>query len=150
MYFPDLGTETQIDSGEHVRAVGWLSSSQPFSRGEVPAEFVSRLRALCDDWGASPDVLWWPAAAGSHECEFCRDFRASGNLGVPMGELLFVAPQMICHYVESHGYRPPDPFVHAVLACPTPSSAEYALAVARFREINLERYRRLFPDDDVS
>jgi hypothetical protein len=142
MYFPDLGTETQIDSGDHVRAVGWLSSAQPFSQGEVPAEFISKLRALSDNWGAGLDALWWPAAGGFHECEFCGGSRASGNLGVPM--------EMICHYVESHGYRPPDPFVHAVLASPIPGSADYARAVARFREFNLQRYRRLFPDDDVS
>jgi hypothetical protein len=149
MYFPDLGTETQVDGGEHVRAVGWLSSSQPFSQGDVPAGFVSRLRALCENWSAGVGALWWPVAAGFHECEFCGDCRASGNVGVPMETLLFVAPQMISHYVESHGYRPPDVFVHAVLACPTPGSAEYAHAVARFREINLERHRRRFPDDKV-
>jgi hypothetical protein len=53
----------------------------------------------------------------------------------------------IRHYVELHGYRPPDLFVHAVLSCPTQGSAEYAHALARFREINLERHQQLFPDD---
>jgi hypothetical protein len=79
MYFPDLGTETQIDRGAHVRAVGWLSSSQPFSQGDVPAEFVARLRTVCENWGAGLDALWWPAAGGTHECELCSRFSAGGE-----------------------------------------------------------------------
>jgi hypothetical protein len=148
MYFPDLGTKTQIDTGDHVRAIGWLSRSHPFSEGEVPPDFADRLRALCEKWSAGLEALWWPAAGGFHECELCGNYRASGNIGVPAGPFLFVAPQMIFHYVEVHRYVPPDAFVQAVLTCPAPGSAEYARAVASFREINHERYRRLFPDTD--
>jgi hypothetical protein len=57
-YFPDLGTTTPIDAGEHVRAIGWLSSSQPFSQGEVPQSFAERLHALCARWSEGLDPLW--------------------------------------------------------------------------------------------
>jgi hypothetical protein len=39
-------------------------------------------------------------------------------------------PQMVAHYVEGHGYRPPEEFVQAVLACPAQGSPEYASAIA--------------------
>src|SRR5690349_2564538 len=130
MYFPDLGSDTQIDSGDHVRAVGWLSRSQVFSEGEVPRDFADRLRTLCEDWSAGIEALWWPVAAGFHVCELCGNYRASGNIGVPAGSILYVAPQMISHYVDVHRYCPPAAFVQAVLACPAPGSAEYASAVA--------------------
>jgi len=149
VYYPDFGTQAQVDAGEHVRAVGWLSSSQPFTQGDVPSEFVSRLRTLCEKWSEGLSALWWPAAGGAHTCEFCRAYHAGGNIGVPARALLFVALQMVSHYVESHGYRPPDDFVEAVLSCPTPGTPEYANAVARFREINLERHRKRFPDAGV-
>jgi hypothetical protein len=143
MHFPDLGTNTQIDEGPHVRAVGWLCAEHPFPIGDVLVEFVDRLRALCQRWGDCPEALWWPVCAGPHECEFCHHYRASGNLGVPSGKVLFVAPEMILHYVEVHRYRPPDEFISAVLACPIPGSAEYAAQVSEFRAYNLERFRRL-------
>jgi hypothetical protein len=136
MYYPDLGTKTQIDDGEHVRAIGWLSADQPFTTGDVPAAFASRLRLLCEQWGAGISQLWWVVAAGDHTCELCGQFESSGNIGVPAGPLLFVAPEMVSHYVDTHGYRPPDAFVAAVLACPLPGSEEYGQAVAAFRRIN--------------
>lgn len=43
-WFPDLGSVTMIDGGEHVRAGGWLSNKQPFPVGEVPSAFLGRLQ----------------------------------------------------------------------------------------------------------
>ena len=45
-YFPDMGTKTMIDAGDHIRAVGWLSEERPFIDGEVPSDFLARLREL--------------------------------------------------------------------------------------------------------
>lgn len=38
--------------------------------------------ALCAKWGESTEVMEWPAAAGHHNCERCRNFRTGGNLAV--------------------------------------------------------------------
>jgi hypothetical protein len=131
-YFADLDTATQIARGSHVRAVGWLSAKHSYRTGAAPAGFVDRLRSFCAGWGDSVEALQWPVAGGPHTCELCDEFRASGNLGVPAGAILFVAPQMVAHYVEQHGYLPPQEFVDAVLAAPAPGTAEYAQAVAPF------------------
>lgn len=141
MYFADLASETQIDTGDHVRAIGWLAIDHEFSVGEVSREFATRLRALCETWGLSTGALWWPAAGGAHRCEFCGDYRSGGNLGIPAGRLLFVAPQMVSHYVDAHRYRPPDPFIRAVLDCPNFGTRDFEIAVQRFREINIARVR---------
>jgi hypothetical protein len=132
-HFPDLGTSTQIASGPSVRAVGWLTAGQPYSTGEPSPEFVSRLRLLAQNWGASTAALGWPAAGGLHTCEMCGKVHAAGNLGVPGDSVLYVAPEMVAHYVESHRYAPPDGFVRAVLQCPAPGTPEYARAVSSFR-----------------
>ena len=141
MYFADLSTKTQIDSGDHIRAVGWLARDWHFTAGDVSSDFAERLRPLCDAWSLSTDALWWPAAGGFHECEFCGTYRSSGNLGVPSGPLLFVAPQMVSHYVDQHRYVPPASFVAAVLTCPDLDTDDFRLAVAQFREINIEKAR---------
>jgi hypothetical protein len=138
-YSPDLGTSTLIDEGDHVRAIGWLSATEPFTKGDVPPEFAQRLRLFCARSGASECELSWSFFMGWHDCEFCGRCMASGNLGVPAGDILFVAPEMVGHYVDVHHYRPPDVFIRAVLDSPVPGTPEYARAVAQFRQINLER-----------
>jgi hypothetical protein len=131
-YFADLDTTTQIARGPHVRAIGWLSAKHAYPRGASSPAFTDRLRSLCQRWGESGDALDWPVAAGPHTCELCNDFRASGNIGVPSGAALFVAPEMVAHYVEQHSYLPPQEFVDAVLASPAPGTADYADAVKPF------------------
>src|SRR6187397_964220 len=103
-WFPDMGTVTMIDAGDHVRAIGWLSAEHPYTKGEVPAEFRARVRQFAELWGHSTKALGWGAFLGLHRCELCDQFMASGNFGVPKGGLLFAAPEMLPHYVEAHGY----------------------------------------------
>jgi hypothetical protein len=135
-WFPDMGTVTMIDAGEHVRAVGWLSAEHPFTQGDVPAEFLARLKEFAKRWGDSTEALGWPIAAGLHCCELCDRFMASGNFGVPSGGLLFVAPEMLPHTIEAHGYRPPDEFIAAVMLAPLPATDEYWATVEPFRRLH--------------
>jgi hypothetical protein len=68
-------------------------------------------------------------AAGGRSC--CLS-SAAGNVSVPAGAVLFVAPEMVAHYVEKHGYLPPQEFVEAVLAAPLPGTPNYTDAVEPF------------------
>ncbi len=132
MYFPDMGTVTQIAEGPHVRAVGWLDAAHPFPTGTVEPEVVARILAFAKTWGSSTRALGWPAAAGPHTCDFCRTARASGNFGVPHGNILFVCPEMIAHYVGDHGYLPPSEFFVAIMIAEIPGTDAYARSVAAF------------------
>jgi hypothetical protein len=137
-HLPDLGTSTPIASGPCVRSVGWLSSAHPFPKGKSPPEVIAKLRELTSTWEESTEAMNWPAACGSHECEICHAFRAGGNLAVPSATVLFVAPEMIAHYVEVHEYLPPQAFINAVMVCPLASTHEYAIAVAPFVDRKLD------------
>lgn len=135
-WFPEMGRESMVAEGEHIRAIGWLASDQPYARGPVPAEFVARLREfvrLADD---SADALYFGACAGFHTCEFCGQAHDSRNFGVPSGGILFVAPAMVAHYVEQHGYAPPVEFIAAVAASRLPDTPEYRAACSEFRELH--------------
>ncbi len=55
---------------------------------------------------------------------------------MPSGDLLFVAPAMISHYVQRHEYAPRAEFVEAVMSCPLPNTAKYRAACAVFRELH--------------
>jgi hypothetical protein len=150
-WYPDKSTVTMVDWGDHIRAVGWLSAEHPFPKGGVPAGFLNRLRVFATKWGASTTALGWGFFMGSHACELCemgpppwRRFRASGNIGVPDVGLLFVAPEMIAHYVEVHQYRPPDEYIAATMKCPTPGTEEYQAMVQPFRHLHQKNRERKF------
>ena len=132
MYFPDMGTTTQVIDGPQIRAVGWLDALHPFSTGSVEAPVLDRIRVFAKAWGASGQALGWGAFAGPHTCDLCGAFRASGNFGVPHGDVLFVCPEMIVHYVAEHGYCPPPAFVAAITDAALPGSEAYAIAAAPF------------------
>jgi hypothetical protein len=143
-FYPELGPATQVAAGNHIRAVGWLSGRHPYPQGSAPAEFVERLTQFAERSAESTAAFHWPKFFGSHTCELCprpagrhaEDHRPEGhlNFGVPAGDILFVAPALIVHYVEAHRYAPPPEFIAAVLAAPLPGTAQYATAIARITQ----------------
>ena len=80
----------------------------------------------------SARALYFGGFGGFHTCEFCGWSHGNENFGVPSGELLFVAPEMVVHYIEEHGYCPPAEFVEAVLRSPLPDTEEYQLITEPF------------------
>jgi hypothetical protein len=111
----------------------------------VSVEFFQRLFELLK----SP---WQPAAAaGRHRCPYCRFTGGPSQISyasgaivlgstivvVPTENELFVAPSMVAHYVDAHGYSPPQAFVEAVLSCPEMRSMPY-LRMLRAHGISLK------------
>lgn len=127
-WFEDLQACTYFRGDcSRLLAVGWLEQGRPYSRGRCTPAFTARLEALLK-------APWEPESfIGPHYCDFCPPRVASGyaNLFVPAADAVFVAPELVAHYIARHGYRPPDQFVSAVLACPPMGSPEYLAAVHR-------------------
>lgn len=116
-----------------LTAIGWLAPDKEYSRGSSTPEFFRALvQLLVDPW--QPVVT-----AGMQRCSFCRFtggpaklqydgatvLLGAANLFIPTEVSVFVAPSMIAHYIDSHGYSPPDEFKKAVLACPPMRSVAY-------------------------
>ena len=71
--------------------------------------------------------------AGHHECDLCRfegESRGSTNFFIPYEGAIYVCPELIVHYINAHGYSPPELFCRAVLACPPMRSMPYLRAIA--------------------
>jgi hypothetical protein len=130
-YFPDLGRSSYVAAGAHVRAVGWLHPDHPFTKGEVPAEFLDRLKEF-QSRPSGRDLFCFPGSGGLHCCEFCGRVHGGGNVAIPSGELLYIFPSMLLHYVQAHGYRPPDEFIAALMASPFEDTEEFDLLTEPF------------------
>jgi hypothetical protein len=142
-YFPDMGCRSMVAAGDHVRAIGWLHPDHPYTKGVVTSEFLTRLKEFVARSGDSAMALYFGACGGVHTCEFCGRVIGIGNFGVPSDDLLFVAPEMVVHYIEKHAYCPPHEFIAAVLRSPLPGTDEYNLITEPFWHIHRERIARM-------
>jgi hypothetical protein len=110
----------------YSRAVGWLERSKPYAMGIVDREVFDKLKIMAAN-------LWYPPLpqpAGSHECELCLYEGKYGKLElfIPGNGFLYVCPILITHYMNEHGYAPPEEFCEAVLACPPFHTMKYMKA----------------------
>lgn len=124
-YHADLTTETDVASGAHVRAIGWLAKPHEFKKGSSSFAFIERLGQFVAQADRAGQVLGFPVFMGAHQCEFCGRASGIGNIAVVGESLVFVAPELVLHYVTAHEYLPPAEFVDAVLLSPLPESSEF-------------------------
>src|SRR5262245_57911764 len=91
-----------------------LAGTGQYPTGLVdPAVYTRLVELLRNPW--EPGI-----AMGFHQCDLCLCGGESGkrNLYVPAGGVVLVAPELVAHYMNAHGYQPPDEFCAAVMACP--------------------------------
>ena len=126
-YFEDLTPYiyNQTEADERILNIGWLSQENSFPTGKVDKATLHELAKLVE----KPLNLF----RGFHDCEFCppRIYEAvegqfvgrtirdcpngSGEIRVKgKSGLIYVAPTLITHYIETHHYLPPDEFLNAV------------------------------------
>ena len=138
-HFHDLSPNSAFDRWQEILvSVGWLDNSHRFSRAAVPLNFFRALvRLLQNPW--QPGVF-----AGRAPCSMCQFsggpgtlvfegdtvLLGSANLFVPGRQSkVFVSPSLIAHYIDAHGYAPPEEFQEAVLECPPMGSFPYRKAL---------------------
>ncbi len=112
------------EASAYLRAVGWLAKDHSYPVGATARETYERLQELVKD-PFQPCVSF-----GLHECELCQFEGQHGvaNLFVPSDGVLYVAPELIIHYINTHKYLPPAEFVQAVMRCPNTRTMEYKKA----------------------
>ncbi len=114
--------------------MGWLDNTHPFPKGVIDAPLIEKIRKLA----VSPVELY----RGFHICELCVEppdrikscvsdganlldpdcswvkwadqRRSNGEIRVAREGVTFAAPVLIIHYIEEHGYLPPDSFLKAI------------------------------------
>lgn len=129
MYFEDLTPYTYLKlfrkaQRQPILNVGWLDAQHSFTLGPIKDGILDRLFEQCG--------IRMNLTKGYHVCPFCpppasfvtglRVTRHGKTLVLGDAEIhvhgdgvIFVAPNLVFHYVEAHGYRPPDAFLAALL-----------------------------------
>jgi hypothetical protein len=109
-----------------LRAVGWLQRGKPFPVGAMQPDLYAALTETAKD-------PWQPCLCmGWHTCDLClSDSPATGyrNIFIPGDGVIYSCPELITHYIDAHGYQPPECFCEAVLRCPPMGSMEYLQAL---------------------
>lgn len=108
--FEDLAPFTLVP-GERLVAVGWLDPSRPFPMAPPDRELVRELNRRALEWQPPG------SSAGWQRCPFCGPERVRGGARlviVPGEPVVYVAPELIGHYVQKHHYRPPAEFIAAL------------------------------------
>ena len=123
-YFPDLTAYRFLPDCPAALNVGWLSRDAPFDQGTVRRELIDKLRELSVEHPTNQ-------TRGFHICEFCTNEMANQGLVAEwnghsrrlgsaeiwvrsQSGVSYAAPDLIVHYVECHGYRPPSEFLEAL------------------------------------
>jgi hypothetical protein len=125
-HFPDLSPYA-YGHGVHpgVVHVGWLDGIHDYPKGKVAEHIVAKLKILA----SRPTELY----RGFHICELCwpsENMRGPGDPGwdewaeprssngeirVTSGSVTYAAPVLIVHYIQAHGYSPPEEFLRAIM-----------------------------------
>jgi hypothetical protein len=125
MFFEDLAPyEYQLPRKvRNVLMIGWLTGNAEFQRTEADTLFLNALRSLYPNHQVNK-------MRGYHKCQLCHNVSKKGplesSLDVDLGaaelwipsvdkSVIFAAPDMIIHYIETHQYRPPDCYRDAVI-----------------------------------
>jgi hypothetical protein len=113
-FFEDLTPYNYLQPEEERAGtvnIGWLDRRRRFPTGETSGEFRAKLLSLCRQRVKQ--------TRGFHACPFCKSRerpRGSAEVRVIGRGRVYAAPELVYHFVEKHGYRPPDEFIAAVLA----------------------------------
>jgi hypothetical protein len=128
MYYPDLSPyEYAIRLGPVPGSpcqklnIGWLGRDREFPKGDVAEPLLKKLFRL--------SRIGLDRMRGWHSCELCW-FSRSGFRFKMDGQAQFLGdaeievcgksgviyrvPNLICHYIRDHHYKPPDEFLRAL------------------------------------
>ena len=139
MYFKDLSPYSYLqpmeERGKPVVNIGWLDDEHEFPIGDCPELFLVKLKELVclypqnetlgshsspfieqnENWVKSGDlVLLYPKPYLAYHLG--KEYRlGSAEIHVESPSKVYVAPDLVYHYVADCRYLPPDEFVQAVM-----------------------------------
>jgi|WetSurMetagenome_2_1015567.scaffolds.fasta_scaffold39275_2 hypothetical protein len=123
-FYEDLSDYEFYDmcKSEKILNIGWLDSKHEYRSGKVPDEVVAKILQLC----SNP----MHRTRGYHLCPFCSKpsfgievqfenelFKLGSAEIMVRGQdkTIYMAPDMIYHYITKHNYLPPGEYIRALI-----------------------------------
>ena len=100
-------------------AVGFLNRKVPFEKGgsALPIDLIDKLKLLLREKGNFRGNI----IRGQEPCCLCSEYYSKdgiklgiSELWIPYGDLIYVTPDFILHYIEEHDFMPPEEFIDAL------------------------------------
>jgi hypothetical protein len=142
MHFYDMTKRKNHENGEIYINIGWIDKDHIFNKGHIDPFIVEYIKTKCHtdcvNMTAGHHVcdLCYPGKLSvfdvvginlhehpvldKYQCEIIKNAIHVDN-GIGNGEIkiidgndIYISPQMIIHYIENHGYCPPDAYIDAV------------------------------------
>lgn len=144
-WFPDLAPFTGLP-GRDLVAVGWLQKGKPFAKAKRADEALAN-RLTRSEYREGQ----FRTRRREHRCDLCRKKSIArfgrGEILVIADDRIFVAPELIAHYVRAHGYQPPKEFVAALQDAPHQGAPAFREALLRHGVI--ETLERTYTAQDI-
>jgi hypothetical protein len=115
------GGDLTLPAGLCLCAIGWLERPG-FATGQVPEDCIQALVA------AHPGKIVSDGTRGIHTCTLCGEslpqmrwrnrtvqLKGHGHYLVRMEKKVYMAPELLLHYLSEHRYSPPQEFVLATI-----------------------------------
>ena len=120
--FPKFGQK----ASSLLTSIAWVSRGLRPSMGAVPRDVYDRLCLLVrTPWERLPPLH----ALNCPVCVFHPEMTGKRLVVIPGQGTLYVCPDLITHFVNAHGYTPPEVFCDAVLNSPLPTDASFNDAI---------------------
>ena len=113
-FFDDFSPYTYLHPEEEQPGtvnIGWLDGWHPFPVGKTSKAFRRKLQQI--------SLRRVKRTRGFYSCDFCKGRdkpHGSAEIRVIGDRRVYAAPELVCHYVVAHAYKPPEEFIAAVLA----------------------------------
>ncbi len=100
----ELAYSSELPPVINAVAIGWLGNRLPRS-GRLGRTLKDALRHLSEHHYTDDSQL------GFHTCAICNRYDDRGEFVFLFEDKCYVMPQMLIHYMDAHGYRPPESFL---------------------------------------
>jgi hypothetical protein len=110
-FIPDFSEQVffpaKQDLGRGTRSIGWLGDHVPY-QGTVGPAAMAAIRYFRTAHRRGDPFL------GIHRCEICKQAIGRQEFFIDLDGVRYILPQMVVHYIEDHGYAPPNEFLEGL------------------------------------
>lgn len=119
-YFPDF-SEYQARpamAGGGALNIGWIGDGHSYIKGEVDGSTLKKIFEICRRGSVSFRHYRGCGICEKTEVSFIQNGKriilGNSEIRIYYQGQIYVSPNMLCHYIKHHKYKPPEQFIEAI------------------------------------